>query len=78
MSESAGAGDQDDGEIVIAFGGESRTFHAASRHPTRGLRPRCGTSGRNPLEKQRELIESHYAPCQLCYPEAHQEGAQDD
>jgi hypothetical protein len=55
-------------ETVVVFGGNAKRYHDAVEGPD-GLRPRCAAAGRNPLLKERELIESHYKPCSRCFPQ---------
>jgi len=53
---------------VLTFGGSSRTYHRV--HERDGdVHAGCGQSGRNPLVKDRSVIESHYEPCSRCFPE---------
>jgi len=53
-------------EVVIFGGGGSRTFHRRARGDE--VRPVCGTPGRNPLVKERALVDGHYTPCKRCFP----------
>lgn len=56
---------------VLTFGGSGgRTYHRVSEPPSGGVRPYCGQHGRNPLRKDRAVIESHYDPCPKCFPNA--------
>jgi Arc/MetJ-type ribon-helix-helix transcriptional regulator len=59
------------GEVVI-FGGRTKTYHRPTR-PNDDLRTWCGTVGRNPRLRERRLIETHYTPCKLCFPQAARE-----
>ena len=64
-------------EIVLSFAGNGGSvFHKAVRIPDGELRPRYGAPGQSLVEKERALIESHYAPCTRSYPEAESEGPQ--
>lgn len=54
-------------DVVVTFGGSGGgLFHQPM--PCDEPRAACGTHGRNPLFKRRELIESHYRPCLTCFP----------
>lgn len=54
-------------ETVIIFGGNAKHYHEPAPWGD-DLRTRCSIAGRNPMEKERELIESHYQPCSVCFP----------
>jgi hypothetical protein len=54
-------------ETVLTFGGNSRTYHVVVHPPNGEVCALCGQTGRNPMLKERHLIESHYEPCSRCY-----------
>lgn len=57
----------DDVETVLTFGGRGGgRFHIAVRRDGE-LQAVCGQYGRNPLLKDRVVIESHYDPCSNCF-----------
>jgi len=62
----------EDGDLpdeVVTFGGESSTYHRqdpAADEPT----PVCRQHHGNAFRKERQLIESHYDPCRVCFPGA--------
>jgi|GEM_PF-6306536 len=52
---------------VLTFGGRGgRTYHRIDDAGD----PACKQHGRNPLRKDRAVIESHYDPCPRCFPAA--------
>jgi hypothetical protein len=52
---------------VLTFTGQGgRRFHAPVRFSD-AVRPLCGQTGRNPVLKERALIETHYEACQRCF-----------
>lgn len=53
-------------ETAVVFGGGAKTYHKESRLAG-GRSVRCGAAGRNPMRKDRDLIESHYSPCKRCF-----------
>jgi hypothetical protein len=60
--------DADLPDVVVTFGGRGGGIYHRP-WPSDEPRPRCGATGRNPLFKRRELIESHYRPCRQCFPD---------
>lgn len=54
---------------VVTFGGGSSPY---IYHRLAGSEddpePACRQGGKNPLLKDRKLIESHYRPCERCFP----------
>ena len=68
--ETAIEGDRPD--EVLTFGGTGgQKYHRIVEF--RGeIQPACSQTGRNPLRKDRAVIESHYEPCQHCFPNTDQ------
>ena len=52
---------------VLTFAGSGgQRFHAPIRVGD-AVNPLCGQNGRNPVLKERALIETHYEACQRCF-----------